>query len=109
MLKPSLCGYIDAYILLSGTITIIGDGADDNVKRADEKENIIIFNNCGPFTDWISEISNTWIDNTKDIDVVMPMCNLKEYSNNYSKSSGSLWQCYRDEPNDNTANTKNSW
>ena len=35
----------------------------------------------------------------------MPMCNLKEYSNNYSKSSGSLWQCYRDEPNDNTANT----
>ena len=38
----------------------------------------------------------------------MPMCNLKEYSNNYSKSSGSLWQCYRDEPNDNTASTKNS-
>ena len=36
------------------------------------------------------------------------MCNLKEYSNNYSKSSRSLWQCHRDEPNDNTANTKNS-
>ena len=107
MLKPSLCGYIDAYILLSGTITIIG--ADDNVKRVDERENIIIFNYCGSFTDWISEISNTWIDNTKDIDVVMPMCNLKEYSNNYSKSSGSLSQCYRDEPNDNTANTKNPW
>ena len=59
MLKPSSCGYIDAYILLSGAITIIGDGADDNVKRADERENIIIFNNCGSFTDWISEISNT--------------------------------------------------
>ena len=56
--------------------------------------------------DWTSEINNTQIDNAKDIGVVMPMYNLLEYSNNYSKSSGNLWQNYRDEPNDNVANSE---
>ena len=51
-----------------------------------------------PFTDCISEINNTQIDNAKYIDVIMPMYNLIKYSNNYSKKSGSLWQYYRDEP-----------
>ena len=51
-----------------------------------------------PFTSRISEINNTKIDNATDIDVVMPMDNLIEYSNNYSKTSGSLWKYYRDEP-----------
>ena len=49
----------------------------------------------------MSEINNTQIDNAKDIDVVMPMYNLVECSDNYSKTLGNLWQCYRDEPNDN--------
>ena len=48
------------------------------------------FKNCALFTDSISEINNTQIDNTKDIDVIMPMYNLTEYSCNYSKTSGSL-------------------
>ena len=48
-----------------------------------------------------SEISNTETDNAKDIDIVMPMYNLIEYSDNYSKTSGSLWQYYKDDPNDN--------
>ena len=48
----------------------------------------------------------TDIDNVKDIDVVMPMYNLIEYSDNYSKTSGSLWQYYKDEPNENLANSK---
>ena len=52
-------------------------------------------------TDCISEINNTKLDNAKYIDVVMPMYNLIEYSDNYSKTSGSLWQYYRDDPNDN--------
>ena len=56
--------------------------------------------------DWTSEINNTQIDNAKDIGVVMPMYNLLEYTNNYSKSSGNLWQYYRDEPNDNVANSE---
>ena len=53
-----------------------------------------------------SEISNTETDNAKDIDIVMPMYNLIEYSDNYSKTSGSLWQYYKDEPNDNLANSE---
>ena len=55
------------------------------------KENNIqvLFKNCAPFTDCISEVSNTQIDNAKDIDVVMPMYNLIEYGDNYSKISGS--------------------
>ena len=58
----------------------------------------VLFKNCTPFTDCISEINNTQVDNAKDIGVVMPMYNLIEYNDNYSKTSGSLWQYYRDEP-----------
>ena len=54
----------------------------------------------------INEINNTQIDNTKDIDIVMPMYNLIENSDNYAKTSGSLWQYYRDEPNDNLADSE---
>ena len=53
-----------------------------------------------------SEISNTETDNAKDIDIVMPMYNLIKYSDNYSKTSGSLWEYYKDEPNDNLADSE---
>ena len=56
----------------------------------------MVFKNCTPFTDWISEINNTQLDDAKDIDVVMPMCNLIEYS--YSKTSARLQQCCKNEP-----------
>ena len=55
-----------------------------------------ISKSCAPFTNCISEINNTQIDNVKDIDIVMGMYNLIEYSDNYSKTSGSLWHYYRD-------------
>ena len=58
------------------------------------------FKSCAPFTNCISEINNTHVDNAKDIDVVMPMYNLIEYSDNYAKTTGSLWQYFNDEPND---------
>ena len=58
----------------------------------------VIFKNCAQFTDCISEINNTEIDHAKDIHVVMPMYGLIEYSDNYSKTSGSLWQYHRNEP-----------
>ena len=58
----------------------------------------VIFKNCAPFTDCISKINNTQVDNAKDIDIVMPMYNLIEYSDNYSKTSGSLWQFCKDIP-----------
>ena len=65
-----------------------------------------MFKNCAPFINCISEINNNQVDNAKDSDIVMPMYNLIEYSNNYAKTTGSLWQYYRDEPNDNLADSE---
>ena len=100
MLKSSLCDYSDAYILVKGTITITRAGADAAARQADERDKGVAFKNCAPFTNCISEINNTQIDNAKDIDIVMPMYNLIEYCDNYAKTSGSLWQYFRDEPED---------
>ena len=97
MLKSSLCDYSDAYILVKGTITITGAGNDAAARQADERDKVVIFKNCAPFTNCISEINNTQTDNAKDIDIVMPMYNLIEYSDNYVKTIGSLWQYFRDE------------
>ena len=101
MLRSSLCDYADAYILVKGTITITGEEDDDAAKQLDERNKGVIFKNCAPFTKCISRINNKDIDNAQDIDIVMPMYNLIEYSGNYSKTSGSLWQYYKDDPNDN--------
>ena len=107
MLKTSLSDYIDAYILVGGSITITAGGDNDAAKKSDERNKGVIFNEClAPFNDCISEINNTQIDNAKDLDVVMPTYSLIECSNNYSKTLGNLWQYYRDEPNDNIANSK---
>ena len=65
----------------------------------------VLFKNFAPYTDCISETNNTQVDNAKDIDVIMPIYILVEYSDNYSKISGSLWQYYRDEPSLTAANT----
>ena len=106
MLKSSLCDYSDAYIHVKGTITINGRGADDAARQADERDKGVVFKNCAPFTNYISEVNNTQVDNAKDIDIVMPMYNLIEYSDNYAKTSGSLWQYFRDEPNNDLANSE---
>ena len=76
MLKSSLCDYSDAYILVKGTITIAGAEADVAARQADERDKGVVFKNCAPFTNCISEINNTQVDNAKDIDIVMPMYNL---------------------------------
>ena len=89
MLKSDLCDYADAYIFVKGTITITGAGADAAARQADERNKGVIFKNCVPFTKCISIINNTDIDNAQDIDIVMPMYNLIECSDNYSKTSGS--------------------
>ena len=90
-IRSSLCDYSNAYILVSRIIAITGAGADDAAKRADKRNKGVIFKNCTPFTYCISEINNTQIDRAKDIDNGMPMYNLIEYIDNYSKISGSLW------------------
>ena len=106
MLRSSLCDYADAYILVKGTITITGAANDDTTKQTDERGKGVAFKNCVPFTKCISRINNTDIDNAQDIDIVMPMYNLIEYSDNYSKASGSLWQYYKYDPNDNIENSE---
>ena len=88
MLRSSLCDYAEAYILVKGTIAITGAGDDDVTKQADEREKGVTLKNCAPFTKCISRINNTDIDNAQDIDIVMPMYNLIEYSDNYSKTRG---------------------
>ena len=100
MLKSSLCDYSDAYILVKGKITIAGAGNDVAARQADERNKGVVFKNCAPFINCISEINNTQIDNAKDIDIVMPMYNLIEYSDNYAKTTGSLWQYFRDDDGD---------
>ena len=105
MLRSNLCDYADSCILLKGTITITGAGDDAAARQADERDKEVIFKNCAPFTKCISRINNIDIGNAQDIDIVMPMYNLIEYSDNYSKTSGSLWQYYKDDPNHNIANS----
>ena len=101
MLKSNLCNYADAYILAKGTIIITGYGDDDAARQLDERNEDVIFKNCASFSKCISRINGTDIDNAQDINIVMPMYNLIEYSDNYSKTSRSLWQYYKDDPNDN--------
>ena len=96
MLKSSLCDYSDAYILVKGTITVNNTAAQGAAANNTNKK--VIFKNCAPFTNCISEINNTQIDNAKDIDIVMSMYNLIEYSDNYAKTTGSLWQYCKDIP-----------
>ena len=104
MLKFSLCDYSNAFILVEGTITIAGEGANADAKNTDERDKDVIFKNFASFINCISDINNTQVDNAKDIDIVIPMYNLIEHIDNYS--SGSLWQYYRDEPNDDIANSE---
>ena len=96
MLKSSLCDYSDAYILVKGTISVNNTVAAGVAVNNTNKK--VIFKNCAPFTNCISEINNTQIDNAKDIDIVMPMYKLIEYSDNYAKTTGSLWQYCKDIP-----------
>ena len=101
MLKSSLCDYSYAYILAKGTISVNNTAADGAAANNTHKK--VIFKNCAPFTNCINEINNIQVDNAKDIDIVMPMYNLIEYSDNYAKTKGSLWQYCKDIParNDN--------
>ena len=100
MLKSSLCDYNYAYILVKGNITSTRRGAKQAARQTDERDKGVIFENSEPFTDCISKINNTQIDNAKDLDVAMSMYKLIEYSHIYSKTSRSLWKYYREELND---------
>ena len=92
MLRSNLYDYSDVYIVVKGTITFT-----DPANNAYDKK--LAFENNTPFTRFILKINNTLIDNAEYLDIVMPMYNLIEYSKNYSKTRGSLWNYYRNEPN----------
>ena len=93
MLRSNLYDYSDAYIVVKGTIIVEG-----NVTKTRNKK--LIFKNNAPFQSCKSKIDNTFIDN--DLDIAMAMYNLLVYSDNYSMTSGSLWNYYRDEINDDS-------
>ena len=82
VLKPNLCDYAEAYILVGGTIR--GTGGDNNTRLA--------LKNCTPFTKCNLEINDEHIDTAENLDNVMPMYNLIEYSDNYQDSSATLYQ-----------------
>ena len=96
MLRSGLCDYSDAYILFKGNITV--KNTADAVAAANNANTKVIFKNCAPFTNCISKINNIQIDNAEYVDIVMTMYNLIEYSDNYSKTSGSLWQYCKEIP-----------
>ena len=89
MLRSDLCDYSDAYIIVKGRITVRGN----NAKRINKK---LTFKKNTPFRSYILKINNKLIENAEDLDIVMSMYNLVEYSNNYSMASGSLWNYYKD-------------
>ena len=91
MLRSDLCDFSDAYIVVKGTITVT------NPNDANYNKKLALKNNA-PFTSCISKINNTLIDNAEDLDIVMPMYNLIEYSKHYSKTTRNLWNYYRDNP-----------
>ena len=95
MLRSDLYDYSDAYIVVKGDITLTkinGRGIIDIRNR------FLAFKNNAPFINCISKINNVLIDNAVDVDIVMSMYNLPEYSKNYRTTTGSLWNYQRDEP-----------
>ena len=97
MLRSDLCDCADTYILVNGTITAAGN---------QPRYKPVILKNNAPFVSCITRINNELIEDADDLDIVMPMYNLLEYSKNYRKTIGSLYNCYRDELNDD-ANLNN--
>ena len=105
VLKPNLCDYAEAYILVDGTIR--GTGGNNNTRLA--------LKNCAPFTKCNLEINDEHVDTAENLDITMPMYNLIEFPDNYQDSSATLYQYKRDEPpeanavNDLTSDTSSSF
>ena len=101
MLRSNLCDYSDAYILVKGTITVTAPGVNNNANNIRDKRNRpLILENNAPFVSCITRINGELIDDADDLDIVMSMYNLLEYSKNYRKTIGSLYNYYRDELSD---------
>ena len=96
MLRSNLYDYNNAYIVVKGNVSVDNTaGAGAAANNANKK---VVFKNCAQFTKCISKINNTQIDYAEYTDIVMPMHNLIEYSDNHLKTSGSLWQYWKEMP-----------
>ena len=102
MLRSYLCDYSDEYIVVKGAVTVEGTG---DAKKRNKK---LTFKNIAPFRSYISKINNAFVDDAEDLDIAMPMYNLLEHSDNYSMTSVTLPNYYRDELNDDV-NENNNW
>ena len=126
MLRSDSCDFSNAYIIVKGNIIVnketftaddIGEPnntvANANVTNTANDnafgEKKLVFKNNAPFINCISKINGIKIDNAEDLDVVMPMYNLLEYSKNYKKTTGSLWNYYRDEPSNPLSSNSESF
>ena len=103
MLRSDLCNFSQVYIVVKGDITLEGEN------DANKRNKSLAFKNNAPFINCISKINDIKIDNAEDLDVVMPMYNLLEYSKNYRKTTGSLWNYYRDEPSNPLSSNSESF
>ena len=101
MLRSDLCDFSDVYIVVEGKIAVIKPNSIMDDKK-------LAFKNNPLFVSCISKINNALIDNAQDLDVVMSMYNLLEYSKNYSKTTVSFWNYYRDEPNSGLGGNNNN-
>ena len=109
MLRSNLCDYSDAYILVEGTIIVTASGDNNNVNNIRNKRNRpLILKNNAPFVSCITTINGELIEDADDLDIVMPMYNSLEYSKNYRKTIGSLYNYYRDELGGNANNNDNT-
>ena len=102
MLGPDLCDSSDSYILVNGTMTVTANAGANNIR--DKKNRPLILKNNVPFVSCITRINNELIEDADDLDIVMPMYNLLEYSKNYKKTIGSSYNYYRDELTDDGNN-----
>ena len=101
MLSSNLCDYSDAYILVKGKIVVTAPGVNNDANNIRDKRNRpVILKNNAPFVSCITRINSELIEDADDLDIVMPMYNLSEYSKNYRKTIGSLYNYYRDELSD---------
>ena len=101
MLRSNLCDYSDAYILVKGTITVTAPGVNNNADNIrDKRHRPLILKNNAPFVSCITRINGELIEDADDLDIVMSMYHLLEYSKNYRKTIGSLYNYYRDELSD---------
>ena len=103
VLKPNLCDYVEAYILVDGTIRADAE-ASPLAATANIANGRLTLKNCAPFTKCNLEINDEHVDTAENLDIAMPIYNLIEYSDKYQDLSATLYQYKRDEPLDDIAN-----